>query len=186
MGILKPNFGCHLSAKIGSELPAFIGWELPALTVYFDSQICNDEIYQAVVYNYSGNEITPDQIDSILDLIDIVAVTTLIEAGNFEQDALLGAARIAMTGGSLSGGVFVIDAYDNFVSPESYSGGFETVSLSGKLKAATGSVFYSYSDTCQVYGIKIGMGYEGFLHKPSLPISFSYSRTEYSMPYYLS
>jgi len=88
-----------------------------------------------------------------------------------------------LEGFSLSGGVFILDANEDFTQYEDYSGAFDTISASVIIKGVECAVFWSTCSTCSAYGIKVGTS-----TKPAnglWPIDVSYSRTYYSDPFVL-
>ena len=149
------------------------------IVVYFDPQVCNGYSYRVELYTYTGCDASAMDIMQMDSVMEIIQTMTAVELGNMDQDELLWMCKCLMEEKSLSGGVFVINGNDDFLSPESYSGGFETISVTGGIGYYSAGVFYSYSPTCDVYGIKIGT---------STPrpiwclIDVSYGRSEYSKP----
>jgi hypothetical protein len=151
------------------------------------------------MYTYSGYEISVDQLDSIMALIDVYAISSSIDSLNgasgdtdfltyFESTALAQVLHgIFSDGGSATAAFFIIDAFENFDGPEDYSGKFVSGSFSGSVNGKTGGVYYSHADTCQAVGAKYGYGFEGAKSALSTPMifSFSYSVTYYSDPYIL-
>ena len=87
-----------------------------------------------------------------------------------------------LNGVGMSGGAFLIDGNDNFVSPESYSGGFEAWSASIPIKGFNVTGFHAYSETCDAYGVKIGAHFDGIQEKAKNPFGIAYSRSFYSAP----
>jgi len=114
-----------------------------------------------VAYSYSGYEISPGQLSGILEMVDAAAMIVLAESGDLEHDALLAMVRTLMYGAGASGGVFLIDGYDDFDDLKDYSGVFETWSLSASHNITNVSAFYSYADKCQAFGIKYGVSVGG-------------------------
>ena len=154
------------------------------IVIYIDETVCGDNDYKIVIYNYSGAEISVSDMSNISNLLLSELTMSYAEIGTWEQDAVLFLLKTIMEGVGMSGGVFVIDGNDDFKSADSYSGAFETVSLSAQIKNTTHAIYYSYSPTCEAYGYKVGITTSVKKIWPFM-LDATYSRTEYSSPHTL-
>lgn len=122
-----------------------------------------------VTYSYTAyGEVTSSCNNDIMELV---------ERGDFSQDVLLMTLRSILLDAGLSGGVFYVDGYKNFDEVTDYAGPFETYSGTVKIAGKNVSGFYSRGDSCQVFGIKVGVSTK----KSFWPFSVSYSRTFYKL-----
>ena len=175
--------GVQMEIQLGNES---VGLEI---IVYFEPTICEGNDYVAVMYTYSGYEVSVADVANVAGKVQALLMTGLSEANNtlsHEEnicyDTLLGAITSYLDGIGASGSFFWIDATDGFNSPHDYSNGFETLSLSGTIGNVAVSGFHAYSEKCDVYGVRVGAKAGVFKPLPGLPIGFSYSRTYYSKP----
>ena len=152
--------------------------------LYFDETVCGGEDYLLVMYTYSGYEVPIQELSSLTNKVEAVLLAYLTENAEICGDAFIGAVDSFLSGIGASGGAFWIDGNEDFVSPDNYQGSFETLSLSLEIGGVNVTGFHSYSDTCDVYGAKVGRKEPGILQPPKLPfgLGFSYSRTDYSAP----
>ena len=155
------------------------------VVIYTDPQVCNGENYLIVIYTYSGYDLSVGDLAKVYDIAEALVTTAVFETHNADVEAWYSAVTFVLNGAGISGGAFVIDGNDDFVSPESYSGGFETWSFSVPVKNATVTGFHAFSSTCDAYGVKIGVGFDGLKPKKKPPFGFSYSRSFYSDPHIL-
>ena len=155
------------------------------IVVYFDPK---------VVSSYSGVSFsTNDLLENSAINTDISMIVGLLSTGEFDKtiedwnlgittadEFLLSIIGLLSQSGEFSGGIFLIDGNDSFETPLSYSGGFDSYSVTvkkpGAHLGATGYV--STSKTCVVYGAKATRS-SGIC---IWPVAVSYSKTYYSKP----
>ena len=161
----------------GVEIVIYIDPDVVAATTGDDS----DQTAVAL-YTYSGVSV------SQLELMFAPQIAEMTSSFDFESlnmmttDELLISLSAVMSGFQLSGSVFAIYGYDNFVSADSYSGAFDTfsASISKPVSTLSGGAYYSYSNTCWAVGVKVGVSTSP--KSNFLPLEFQFSHTYYSDP----
>ena len=148
------------------------------VVIYFDEQVCDGSGLVIAGYTYSGAEFSAEDMFSIQSLIDST-VTIFSSQGDTNMDAMLFLMKAAMEGANLSGAVFYIDGNDDFCSMEDYSGSFTTICGTVKFNIYQAGAYFSFSDTCKVIGIRVGICTP---NAQIIPLNGSISVTEYSKP----
>ena len=170
------------------------------IVVYFDPKVVSstssnsEKNYSIAYYSYSGVSFsTNDLLENSAINTDISMIVGLLSTGEFDKtiedwnlgittadEFLLSIIGLLSQSGEFSGGIFLIDGNDSFETPLSYSGGFDSYSVTvkkpGAHLGATGYV--STSKTCVVYGAKATRS-SGIC---IWPVAVSYSKTYYSKP----
>ena len=173
------GFGIQFEVQVGD---ISYGVEL---VIYTDPQVCGGEDYVVAIYNYSGYDISIGELQKWGNIAESLVSTAVFETHNDNVEGWYSAVTFVLNGVGASGGAFIIDGNDDFVSPESYSAGFETWAFSVDYKGASISGFHSFSNTCDAYGVKIGAHLDGIRDKRKYPFGITYSRSYYSDPFIL-
>ena len=177
LGLRFVGFGFQFEVQVGD---ISYGGEV---VIYTDPLVCGGNDYLVASYTYSGYDLSVGELAHMEEIIEALLTTAVFETGNPDVEAWYSAVTVVLNGAGISGGAFVIDGNDSFTSPESYSGGFEAWSVTIPYKGAKGTAFHAYSSTCNAYGLKVGVAFDGIRTKPSNPFAVAYSRSNYSDPY---
>ena len=155
------------------------------IVIYTVDQVCGGKDYLVSVYSYSGYDVSIGDLQKASDIVETLITTMVFETNSDDVEAWYSAVTFIYNGVGISRGAFLLYGNDNFHSPESYSGGFETWSASFPVKGTTVTGFHAFSSTCDAYGVKIGVGSEGLWSKVSNPFGIACSRSNYSNPHFL-
>ena len=160
------------------------------VVIYFDKKVCGEADYLVAMYTYAGSEITIDDLSDVMSIADVAALSESISLSYYCHEArfekffltteMTQVFRSAFKeGGNISIACAIIDGNDDFISIVSYEGLFETRTISGTFGNKTGSLFWSYSSTCNTYGVKYSWNTPAPMFFP-ISFGYSYSRTYYS------
>ena len=176
-GLRFVGFGVQFEVQVGD---ISYGGEV---VIYTDPLVCGGKDYVVASYTYSGYDISIGELSQIQDIVEALLTTAVFETGDPDVEAWYSAVTVILNGAGVSGGAFIIDGNDDFISPESYSGGFEAWSVTIPIKGAKGAGFRASSSTCDAYGFKVGASFDGLRTKSKHPFAVAYSRSDYSDPY---
>ena len=157
------------------------------IIIYFDDEIVfnttgdENKEYAVTLYTYSGISFNALELAIAPQLVEIVSSLDLASLNESTNDEILITLCGMLTNYQISASPFVIYAYDNFTSADSYSGAFDAYSLSfSGMNLFSGGVFHAFSDTCSAVGFKFATSL-----KPTSclsPLDVQYTRTFYSKP----
>ena len=156
--------------------------------IYIDEKVVKNTThdstaeYVVVKYTYSGVSTSQYEMAITPLVAEMISQLDLEALNKRNVDEVLILLAGIITNYQMSGGVFAVFGDDSFTSANSYSEDFETWSFSvtGTHPNFSGGVFKSYSDSCDVYGFKVGCSL-----RPKVrfcPFDVQYSKTYYSDP----
>lgn len=138
------------------------------------------------VYTYSGVSVNLLELAIAPQVYEMASSLDFSELNEMTADEILVTLSALLNEYNLSGSVFAIYGYDNFKSAYSYSGGFDTWTVTARKVYSTfsGGLYYSYSNTCFAVGLKASLSTSPKFK--CFPFDVQFSHTYYSDPYILA